>query len=42
MFSMPETEDPYLPIPTGGHVKLSYNEQDQPVEWQVSDGTVTS
>jgi YD repeat-containing protein len=37
MFPMPETEDPYLPIPTGGHVKLSYNEQDQPVEWQVSD-----
>ena len=37
MFPMPETEDPFLPIPTGGHVKLSYNEQDQPVEWQVSD-----
>jgi YD repeat-containing protein len=37
MSPMPETEDPYLPIPTGGHVKLSYNEQDQPVEWQVSD-----
>jgi YD repeat-containing protein len=37
MFPMPETEDPYLPIPTGGHVKISYNEQDQPVEWQVSD-----
>jgi YD repeat-containing protein len=37
MFPMPETEDPYLPLPTGGHVKLSYNEQDQPVEWQVSD-----
>jgi YD repeat-containing protein len=37
MFPMPETEDPYLPIPTGGHVKISFNEQDQPVEWQVSD-----
>jgi YD repeat-containing protein len=34
---MPETEDPYLPMPTNGHVKISYNEQDQPVEWQVSD-----
>jgi YD repeat-containing protein len=34
---MPETEDPYLPMPTSGHVKISYNEQDQPVEWQVSD-----
>src|ERR1700688_4274213 len=37
MFPMPETEDPYLPIPTGGHVKSLFNEQDQPVEWQVSD-----
>lgn len=36
-FPMPETEDPYLPIPTSGHVKISYNEQGQPVEWQVSD-----
>jgi YD repeat-containing protein len=34
---MPETEDPYLPMPTNGHVKISYNEQDRPVEWQVSD-----
>jgi YD repeat-containing protein len=34
---VPETEDPYLPTPPGGHVKLSYNEKDQPVEWQVSD-----
>src|ERR1700688_529042 len=33
-FPMPETEDPYLPIPTSGHVKISYNEQGQPVEWQ--------
>jgi YD repeat-containing protein len=37
IFLMPEDEDSYLPIPTGGHVKLSYNEQDQPVEWQVFD-----
>jgi YD repeat-containing protein len=36
-FPMPETEDPHLPVPTGGHVKLSYNEQDQPVEWQITD-----
>jgi YD repeat-containing protein len=34
---MPETEDPYLPMPTNGHLTISYNEQDQPVEWQVSD-----
>jgi YD repeat-containing protein len=34
---MPETEDPYLPMPINGHVKLSYNERDQPVEWRVSD-----
>jgi YD repeat-containing protein len=34
---MPETEDPYLPMPINGHVKISYNERDQPVEWQVSD-----
>jgi YD repeat-containing protein len=37
IFLMPEDEDSYLPIPTGGHVKLSCNEQDQPVEWQVFD-----
>jgi YD repeat-containing protein len=37
MFPMPEAEDPYLPIPTGGHAKIFFNEQDQPVEWQVSD-----
>jgi YD repeat-containing protein len=37
IFPMPETEDPYLPMPTSGHVKISYNEQNQPVEWQVSD-----
>ena len=37
MVPIPETEDPYLPIPTGGYVKISYNDQDQPVEWQVSD-----
>jgi len=37
MFPMPEDEDPYLPIPTGGHGKVSFNEQDQPVEWQVFD-----
>jgi YD repeat-containing protein len=34
---MPETEDSYVPIPPGGHIRLSYNEQDQPVEGQVFD-----
>ena len=38
-FPMPETEDPYLPIPTGGHVKISLNDQDQPAEWQISDAS---
>jgi YD repeat-containing protein len=37
MFSMPEDEDSYLPIPTGGHANILFNGQDQPVEWQVSD-----
>jgi YD repeat-containing protein len=37
MFTMPEDEDSYLPIPTGGHAKILFNEQGQPVEWQVSD-----
>jgi YD repeat-containing protein len=37
MFPMPEGEDPYLPIPTGGHAKISFNEQDQTAEWQVLD-----
>jgi YD repeat-containing protein len=37
MFPMPEGEDSYLPIPAGGHVKISFNEQDQPVEWRISD-----
>jgi YD repeat-containing protein len=37
IFLVPEDEDPYLPIPTGGHVKTLFNDQDQPVEWQVSD-----
>jgi len=37
IFPMPEAEDPYLPIPTGGRAKILFNEQDQPVEWQVSD-----
>src|ERR1700681_2792705 len=36
-FPVPEDEDPYLPIPAGGQAKISYNEQDQPIEWQVSD-----
>ena len=39
MFAMPEEEDSYLPIPTGGHAKVLFNDQDQPVEWQVSDAT---
>lgn len=37
IFPMPEDEDSYLPIPTGGHAKVLFNENDQPVEWQVSD-----
>jgi len=37
MFPLPEYEDSYLPIPTSGHVKISFNEQDQPVEWRISD-----
>jgi YD repeat-containing protein len=37
MFTIPEDEDSYLPIPTGGHAKILFNEQGQPVEWQVSD-----
>jgi len=36
-FPVPEDEDPYLPIPAGGHAKVLFNENDQPVEWQVSD-----
>jgi YD repeat-containing protein len=36
-FSNPEEEDPYLPIPAGGHATILFNEQDQPVEWLVSD-----
>jgi len=37
MFPLPEYEDSYLPIPARGHVTISFNEQDQPVEWRVSD-----
>jgi YD repeat-containing protein len=37
MFPMPEGEDSYLPIPSGGHAKISFNEQDQPLEWHVYD-----
>lgn len=37
-FPVPEDEDPYLPIPAGGHAKILFNEQDQTAEWQVSDG----
>jgi YD repeat-containing protein len=37
IFLIPEDEDSYLPIPTGGHVKTLFNDQDQPVEWRVSD-----
>jgi YD repeat-containing protein len=37
MFPMPEGEDPYLPVPAGGHAKILFNERGQPVEWQVSD-----
>jgi len=36
-FPMPEGEDPYLPIPASGYAKVLFNEQDRPVEWQVSD-----
>jgi hypothetical protein len=44
MFPMPEDEDSYLPIPTGGHAKISFNEQEQPVEWRISDanGSLTN
>jgi YD repeat-containing protein len=37
MFPVPEGEDSYLPIPSGGHARISFNEQDQPLEWQVYD-----
>ena len=37
MLPMPEDQDAHLPIPAGGHTKILFNEQDQPVEWQVSD-----
>jgi YD repeat-containing protein len=37
MFPMPEGEDSFLPIPAGGHARISFNEQDQPLEWQVYD-----
>jgi YD repeat-containing protein len=36
-FSVPETDDPYVPIPAGGHAKTLFNESDQPVEWKISD-----
>jgi YD repeat-containing protein len=36
-FPAPENEDPYLPIPARGRTKILFNEQNQPVEWQVSD-----
>jgi YD repeat-containing protein len=39
MFPPPEYEDSYLSIPAGGHVTISFNEQDQPVEWRVSDAS---
>lgn len=34
---VPETEDPVLHMPAGGQVKISFNDQGQPIEWQVSD-----
>jgi YD repeat-containing protein len=37
MFPVPEYEDSYLLIPASGHVTISFNEQDQPVEWRISD-----
>jgi YD repeat-containing protein len=36
-FPVPEDEDPFLPIPAGGHAKILFNDHDQPAEWQVSD-----
>jgi YD repeat-containing protein len=36
-FPVPEDEDPYLPIPAGGQARISYNEQDHPLEWKISD-----
>jgi YD repeat-containing protein len=35
MFPMPEGEDSHLPIPAGGHAEISFNEQDEPLEWHV-------
>ena len=32
-----EDEDPYLPVPPGGQVKTLFNQNDQPVEWQIFD-----
>jgi YD repeat-containing protein len=32
-----QDEDPYLPVPPGGQVKTLFNQNDQPVEWQILD-----
>jgi YD repeat-containing protein len=32
-----EGEDPYLPIPPGGQAKTLFNQNDEPVEWQIID-----
>jgi YD repeat-containing protein len=38
-FSVLEQDDPYFPMPSSGQVKISYNRQDRPVEWRVSDAS---
>jgi YD repeat-containing protein len=32
-----EGEDPYLPIPSGGQAKTLFNQNDEPIEWQIID-----
>src|ERR1700730_4757876 len=38
-FSVLEQDDPYFLMPSSGQVKISYNRQDRPVEWRVSDAS---
>ncbi|MDP9337898.1 MAG: hypothetical protein M3P45_03415 [Acidobacteriota bacterium] len=44
MLPLPEEEEPFLSMPSGGEIKTLFNEIDRPVEWQVSDanGNVTN
>jgi YD repeat-containing protein len=32
-----EGEDPYLPIPSGGQAKTLFNQNNEPIEWQIID-----